>query len=129
MDPELWTGVLMGLLITVLLLAFLIGFLVRLQANRARLQRYNQETSLATLTGENNPSNNRSSSKDNKLQKKVDNLNKLSSENDSDYSKSRDKHHQDILRSSVLSQVPLSCASPTDPDVVQLHLPAAGKVL
>jgi hypothetical protein len=114
----------MGLLITVLLLAFLIGFLVRLQANRARLQRYNQETSLATLTGENNPSNIISSSKD-KLQK-GDNLNKLSSENDSDYSKSGDKRHKDMMR---LSQVPLSCASPTDPDVVQLHLPATGKVL
>ena len=127
LDPELWTGVLMGLLITVLLLAFLIGFLVRLQANRARLQRYNQETSLATLTGENNPSNNISSSKD-KLQK-GDNRYKLSSENDTDYSKPGDKRHKDIMRSSVLSQVPLSCASPTDPDVVQLHLPATGKVL
>ena len=69
----------MGLLITVLLLAFLIGFLVRLQANRARLQRYNQETNLATLTGETVPSNNISSSKD-KVQKDG-NLNKLSLEN------------------------------------------------
>ena len=117
----------MGLLITVLFLAFLIGFLVRLQANRARLQRYNQETNLATLTAENNPSNNMSSSK-NKLQK-GDNLNKLSSDNDSDYSKPGDKHHKPIIRSTVLSQVPLSCASPTDPDVVQLHLPATGKLL
>ena len=127
MDPELWTGVLMGLLITVLLLAFLIGFLVRLQANRARLQRYNQETSLATLTGENAPSKTISSSKD-KLQKE-DNINQLSSSNNLDYSNSGGKHQKDLLRSTVLSQAPITCASPTDPDVVQLQMPATGKYI
>ena len=121
-DPELWTGVLMGLLVTVLFLAFLIGFLVTLQAKRARNQNYNQETSLATLTGENSHSKNLPSSKENS--RHGDNLNKLSSEN-SDITQST-KHRKNIMSSSTLSQAQLSCASPTDPDVVQLHLPAAG---
>ena len=122
-DPELWTGVLMGLLVTVLFLAFLIGFLVRLQANRARNQNYNQETSLATLTGESSHSKNLPSSKENS--RHGDNLNKLSSEN-SDITQST-KHGKNLMQSSTLSQAQLSCASPTDPDVVQLHMPSAGK--
>ena len=113
----------MGLLVTVLLLAFLIGFIVRMQANRARLQRYNQEASLATLTGENAPSNNISSSKENAQQD--DNLNKLSSET-AEYSKSGSKRQKNIMTSSVLPQAPLSCASPTDPDLVQLQLSTPG---
>ena len=121
-DPELWTGVLMGLLITVLLLAFLIGFLVRLQANRQRNQNYNQETSLATLTGDSSHSKNTPSSKENS--RHGDNLNKLSSDN-SDITQST-KQGNNMLTSSSLSQAQLSCTSPTDPDVVQLHLPSAG---
>ena len=123
-DPEIWTGVLMGLLITVLLIAFLIGFLVRLQANRARLQRYNQETRLATVTGENAPSNDMSSSND-KTQHN-DNLNKSLIENP-DYIKASSKSAGRALTSSGPQQIPLVGASPTDPDVVQLQFPAAGK--
>ena len=121
-DPELWTGVLMGLLITVLFLAFLIGFLVRMQANRQRNQSFNQETSLATLTGDSSHSKNTPSSKENS--RHGDNLNKLSSDN-SDITQST-KQGNNMLTSSSLSQAQLSCTSPTDPDVVQLHLPSAG---
>ena len=123
-DPEIWTGVLTGLLITVLLLAFLIGFLVRLQANRAHLQRYNQESSLATVTGENAPSTDMSSSKD-KTQHD-DNLSKTLLENP-DYIKVNAKDRGRTLASTGLQKVSLSCASPTDPDVVQFNLPATGK--
>ena len=122
-DPELWTGVLSGLLVTVLLLAFLIGFLVRLQANRARLQRYTQETSLATLTGETTIGTNNLSSKEKDNQD--NNLNKLSSKRiDYPTSERSDRQKTNLASSSILPQVPFTSASPTDPDVVQLQMPS-----
>ena len=118
---EIWTGVLMGLLITVLFLGFIIGFLIRLQANRSRVQRYNQETSLATLTGDNTDCNNMLKEKS---EDDEDNLTKL---DHASYSKQRVRIQKQLLTSAGLSQGTLSCASPTDPDVVQLHLPSTGK--
>ena len=120
---EIWTGALMGLLITVLFLGFIIGFLIRLQANRSRVQRYNQETSLATLTGDNTNCNNMLKEKS---EDDDDNLTKLGGDHAS-YSKQRGRIQKQLLTSAVLSQGTLSCASPTDPDVVQLHLPSTGK--
>ena len=108
-------------MITVLILAFLTGFLIRLQANRARLRGFNQGSRLSTVTGENAPPNDTSSSKD-KAQHE-DNLNKTLLENP-EYIKSNVK---DQVTSTGLHQMSLLCTSPTDPDVVQLHLPATGK--
>ena len=113
----------MGLLITVLFLGFIIGFLIRLQANRSRVQRYNQETSLATLTGDNINCNNMMKEKS---EEDDDNLTKLGGDHAS-YSKQRARIQKQLLTSAGLSQGTLSCASPTDPDVVQLHLPSTGK--
>ena len=112
----------MGLLITVLFLAFLIGFLVRLQATRQRNQNYNQETSLATLTGDGSNSKNNSSSKQNS--RHGNNLTKLPSEN-CDITQST-KQGKNLMPSSNLAQAQLSVASPTDPDVVQLHMSSRG---
>ena len=117
--PEMWTGVLMGLLITVLLLSFLIGFLVRLHANRAHLQRYNQETSLAAVAGETGATAEMASTNDKCLD---DNLGKELLESP-DYYK-----HQNTSRGRAIPatgiQVSLSLTSPTDPDVIQLRQPA-----